>query len=140
MSEEIKASRRKAVRKGIKEVEGNIVGRGENQTVIPPEEITKLARLGCSIEEMSDWFQVPRETIKYNFSDLIAKGRSETKQSLRRAQIALALKGNATMLIWLGKNMLGQQETPIHADDANPLPWNEDTYGTEPSTEDSSPG
>ena len=126
MSEEIKASRRKAVRKGIKEVEGNIVGRGENQTVIPPEEITKLARLGCSIEEMSDWFQVPRETIKYNFSDLIAKGRSETKQSLRRAQIALALKGNATMLIWLGKNMLGQQENPINSDANAPLPWSDE--------------
>jgi hypothetical protein len=144
MSEENKFGRRKEVRKGIKEVEGNIVGRGENQTVIAPEEITKLARLGCSIEEMSDWFQVPRETIKYNFSDLIAKGRSETKQSLRRAQIALALKGNATMLIWLGKNMLGQQENPINNEENIILPWNndlvEDTDGTEPSTERSSPG
>jgi hypothetical protein len=142
MSEENKFGRRKEVRKGIKEVEGNIVGRGENQTVIPPEEITKLARLGCSIEEMSDWFQVPRETIKYNFSDLIAKGRSETKQSLRRAQIALALKGNATMLIWLGKNMLGQQENPINNEENVILPWNndlvEDTDGTKPSTERSS--
>ena len=126
MSDEIKPSRRKAVRKGIKEIQGNIVGRGENQTVISPEEIIKLSRLGCSIEEMSDWFQVPRETIKYNFSDLIAKGRSETKQSLRRAQIALALKGNATMLIWLGKNMLGQSDSPINSDSNAPLPWNED--------------
>jgi hypothetical protein len=126
LSDEIKPSRRKAVRKGIKEIQGNIVGRGENQTVISPEEIIKLSRLGCSIEEMSDWFQVPRETIKYNFSDLIAKGRSETKQSLRRAQIALALKGNATMLIWLGKNMLGQSDSPINSDSNAPLPWNED--------------
>ena len=126
MSDEIKPSRRKAVRKGIKEIQGNIVGRGENQTVIPPEEIIKLARLGCSLEEMSDWFQVPRETIKYNFSDLIAKGRSETKQSLRRAQIALALKGNATMLIWLGKNMLGQSDNPIDSEVNAPLPWSDD--------------
>ena len=126
MTEEIKKSRRKAVREGIKEVQGHIVGRGENQTVIPPEEIVKLAKLGCSIEEMSDWFQVPRETIKYNFSDQIAKGRSETKQALRRAQIALALKGNATMLIWLGKNMLGQQENPINNDVNQPLPWQDE--------------
>ena len=111
MSEQIN-NRRKSVRVGIKEVEGHLVGRGENQTVVPPEDILKLAKLGCSIEEMSDWFGVPSNTIKYNFSDIIAKGRSETKQALRRAQIALALKGNATMLIWLGKNMLGQQETP----------------------------
>jgi hypothetical protein len=126
LTEEIKKSRRKVVREGIKEVQGHIVGRGENQTVIPPEEIVKLAKLGCSIEEMSDWFQVPRETIKYNFSDQIAKGRSETKQALRRAQIALALKGNATMLIWLGKNMLGQQENPINNDVNQPLPWQDE--------------
>ena len=126
MTEEIKPSRRKAVRAGIKEVQGHIVGRGDNQTVIPPEEIQKLARLGCSIEEMSDWFQVPRETIKYNFSDLIAKGRSETKQSLRRAQIALALKGNATMLIWLGKNMLGQSDSPLDTEANAPLPWSDE--------------
>jgi len=126
MNEPIKKSRRKATRPGIKETHGFIVGRGENQTVIPPEEIIKLARLGCSLEEMSDWFQVPRETIKYNFSDLIAKGRSETKQSLRRAQIALALKGNATMLIWLGKNILGQSDNPVDSEANTPLPWSDD--------------
>jgi hypothetical protein len=122
---EKKQSRRKAVREGIKEVQGHIVGRGENQTVIPPDEIVKLAKLGCSIEEISDWFQVPRETIKYNFSDYIAKGRAETKQALRRAQLSLALKGNATMLIWLGKNMLGQSDNPITSEANTPLPWND---------------
>lgn len=30
--------------------------------------------------------------------------------SLRRQQIALAEKGNATMLIWLGKQLLGQSD------------------------------
>ena len=125
MSEQIN-NRRKSVRVGIKEVEGHLVGRGENQTVVPPEDILKLAKLGCSIEEMSDWFGVPSNTLKYNFSDIIAKGRAETKQALRRAQISLALKGNATMLIWLGKNMLGQQETPINSDVNTPLPWSDE--------------
>ena len=134
-------TRRKQVRKGIKEVEGHIVGRGDNQTVIDPNEVYKLARIGCTIEEMSDWFMVPRETIKYNFSDYIAKGRSETKQSLRQAQIKLALSGNATMLIWLGKNMLGQSETPFNSG-AEILPWNDDdtpipTMDTDVETADS---
>jgi len=115
--------RRKQIRKGIKEVEGHLVGRGENQTVVPPEEVLKLAKLGCSIEEMSDWFQVPSNTLKYNFSEIIAKGRAETKQALRRAQISLALKGNATMLIWLGKNMLGQSDSPFDSEGNAPLPW-----------------
>ena len=121
-----KAPRRKAVRKGIKEVEGHIIGRGENQTVVPPEEVLKLAKLGCTVEEISDWFQVPSNTIKYNFSDIIAKGRSETKQALRRAQIRIALEGNATMLIWLGKNMLDQSDNPINSEDKKPLPWEDE--------------
>ena len=119
-------SRRKQVRKGIKEVEGYLVGRGENQSVVPPDEILKLAKLGCSLEEMSDWFGVPATTLKYNFSDIIAKGRAETKQALRRAQIALALKGNATMLIWLGKNILGQSESVIDSEANQPLPWSDE--------------
>ena len=117
-------AKRTQVKKGQRIVEGNIVGRGKNKTVIDPDEILKLSKLGCTIEEMSDWFQVPANTIKYNFSDIIAKGRSETKQALRRAQIALALKGNATMLIWLGKNLLGQSDQPLlNAESEQILPW-----------------
>lgn len=115
--------RRKKLREGIKEVKGYIVGRDENQTVVPPEEVYKLAQIGCTIEEISDWFGVPANTIKYNFSDQIAKGRSETKQALRRAQIKLALQGNATMLVWLGKNMLGQSDNPLSINANGPLPW-----------------
>ena len=105
--------------------EGLVVGRGENRRVIVPEEIEKLAKYWCSWEEMSDFFGVPANTLKYNFSDLVAKGRSETKQALRRAQIKLALGGNATMLIWLGKNILGQQESP-QAQGKEVLPWSDD--------------
>lgn len=105
--------------------EGLIVGRGENKTVIDPQDVEKLAKLWCSWEEMSDFFGVPANTLKYNFSDIVAKGRSETKQGLRRAQLKLALGGNATMLIWLGKNILGQQESPQGAS-KGVLPWNED--------------
>ena len=105
--------------------EGLVVGRGENKTVIDPEEIYKLAKLWCSWEEMSDFFAVPANTLKYNFSDMVAKGRSETKQALRRSQIKLALNGNATMLIWLGKNILGQQESPQGAS-KGVLPFSDD--------------
>jgi hypothetical protein len=105
--------------------EGLVVGRGENRRVIVPEEVEKLAKYWCSWEEMSDFFGVPANTLKYNFSDLVAKGRSETKQALRRAQIKLALGGNATMLIWLGKNILGQQESP-QAQGKEVLPWSDD--------------
>lgn len=103
--------------------QGLIVGRAPNQRVIPPDEVYMLASLGCTIREMSDWFDVPESTIKYNFSAYIIKAHEETKQKLRRAQIKAALSGNVTMLIWLGKNMLGQSENPTNTDNSNVLPW-----------------
>lgn len=103
--------------------EGVVVGRGANQRVVPVDEVYKLAALGCTLEEMSEWFEVNRETLKYNFIDTINKGRAETKQRLRQAQIKLALEGNATMLIWLGKNMLGQSETGNVSGNIEALPW-----------------
>ena len=104
--------------------EGLIIGRGDTKKIIPPDEVYKLASLYCNYNEIAEWFDIPVETLKYNFKKLIDKGRSSTRQSLRRAQIELALKGNAVMLIWLGKNMLDQQETPLgNTDDNKPLPW-----------------
>jgi hypothetical protein len=55
----------------------------------------------------------------------MAKGRDDLKQSLRRSQIRLALSGNAVMLIWLGKNILGQSDTPINSEANAPLPWSD---------------
>lgn len=115
--------KRKNPKIGTVTKEGVIVGRGANKRVVPTDEVYKLAALGCTMEEMSEWFQVNRETLKYNFMDLINKGRAETKQNLRRAQLKLAMEGNATMLIWLGKNMLGQSETGNNNSSVEPLPW-----------------
>lgn len=105
--------------------EGLIVGRGANKKVIPPDDVYKLSALGCDMQEMADWFGVNRETLKYNFSDYIAKGRADLKHRLRRAQIKAALDGNATLLIWLGKQYLGQTDSPANTDDKKPLPWND---------------
>jgi hypothetical protein len=56
----------------------------------------------------------------------LAKGREDIKMTLRRAQIKLALSGNATMLIWLGKQLLSQEENPVGSEDDKPLPWSND--------------
>jgi hypothetical protein len=114
---------RKNPKMGTITKEGIVVGRGANQRVVPTDEIFKLAKLGCTLEEMADWFEVNRETLKYNFKSVIDRGRAETKQTLRRAQIQLALGGNASMLIWLGKNMLGQSDQGTAPGANDPLPW-----------------
>jgi len=51
----------------------------------------------------------------------------ETKQRLRAAQLKLALNGDRTLLIWLGKNILGQSESPISNESTQILPWIEET-------------
>lgn len=117
---------RKDPKWGTMTKEGLIVGRGKNKTVIDPQEVEKLAELHCTIQEMADFFRVPRETLKYNFRDIITKGKERTKQRLRKAQIELALKGNAVMLIWLGKNLLQQQDNPQDSSNLQPLPWSEE--------------
>ena len=103
--------------------QGLVVGRGKNQRIIPTDEVEKLAALHCTYKEMADFFDVNVETLKYNFRDIIVKAQATTKQQLRKAQLKVAMEGNVTMLIWLGKQMLGQQETPYNSEDSQPLPW-----------------
>ena len=72
---------------------------------------------------MADFYGVPLQTFMDNFRDIIDKNKIITKQRLRKAQLDLALNGDKTMLIWLGKNILGQQESPISSDNDQVLPW-----------------
>lgn len=109
------------------EVYGYEVGRGNRKKVVSPEQIYELAAIGCSDSEIARWFDIAETTLKYNFSEILAKGREDVKMSLRRAMLKNALNGNAVMQIWLSKNMLGMSDNPTHADDAKPLPWTEDT-------------
>lgn len=106
---------------GTKTVEGVVVGR--DKTVIPPEEIFKLAAIGCKDKEIGDWFGIDTNTLRYNFSIELLKGRESLKHSLRRAQIKTALGGNPTMLIFLGKQYLGQSDNPVDTNSNQILPW-----------------
>lgn len=108
------------------EVTGYQVGRGMTKKVVFDADVYKLAAMGCSDREIATWFDVNEETLRYNFKDIMLKGREDLKQSLRRAQIKLALSGNATMLIWLGKNILSQSESPLDNEANAPLPWDDE--------------
>lgn len=81
---------------------------------IDPEEVYKLARIGCKTSEIADWFGCSRDTIENRFSAELTKGWESLKHSLRRKQIDVAMRGNAVMLIWLGKQMLGQVDSIVN--------------------------
>lgn len=65
------------------------------------------AILGIGIDKLLSWCQ---ETYNDTFSNVYKKYSENGKMSLRRAQMRLA-QTNASMAIWLGKNMLGQKDT-----------------------------
>jgi len=108
------------------EVTGYQVGRGMTKKVVFDADVYKLAAMGCSNAEIARWFDIDKNTLDYNFATILAKGREDLKHSLRKAQIKLALSGNATMLIWLGKNILNQQENPVDSEANTALPWSDD--------------
>ena len=102
------------------------VGRGENKKVIDPREVEKLASIGMKNSEISEYLDIDDSTLAYNFKQELAKGRHNLKVSLRRAQISVALGGSVPMLIWLGKNILGQSDSPFDSDANQPLPWSDE--------------
>jgi len=104
-------------------------GRG-NRLVLTEEEeqqIVRMAEVGCSVQEMCAILGKPadRSTLQKWYGDLIDEGRSIGNERLRRIQFRKAVDDeNVQMLIWLGKQRLGQAE--VTAEVEQPLPWSDD--------------
>jgi hypothetical protein len=62
-----------------------------------------------------------RDTLERRFAASIKKGSAELNVSLHRSQVRAAQAGNVTMLIWLGKQRLGQKNEPIQTSDSDRL-------------------
>ena len=85
---------------------------------IKKEQFESLCNLQCTLDEIAGFFKCSSDTIErwckrtYNesFAEAYKKHSQNGRISLRREQWKLAQKGNASMLIWLGKQYLGQSE------------------------------
>lgn len=117
--------------------QGLIVGRGKTQRVVPPDEVWKLAEIGMTDREIAEWFMIKEDTLRYNFADYLTKGRAGMKRRLRAVQLSTALQGNATLLIWLGKQYLDQRDSPLTNEANQPLPWTDDDAPESSTAEDS---
>lgn len=83
---------------------------GRPKAKIDPEQVEKLAGIGCTVEEIASVVGCHRDTIYAEFSDALTKGRNVGKFTLRNMQWRTANKGSATMQIWLGKQYLNQRD------------------------------
>ena len=83
---------------------------GRPRAKIDPDAVLVLARIHCTQAEIAAVLGCSVDTLARRFADTIKKGQDEGKASLRRMQYKAASDGNPTMLIWLGKQLLGQHE------------------------------
>ena len=80
--------------------------------------VIELAKIQCTAEEMCGVLGMCEDTLVLrlkelgyeNFSDFREQYSAQGKVSLRRFQFAAARKGNPALLIWLGRQYLGQAD------------------------------
>ena len=74
------------------------------------EQIEKLASLGHSDEVIAVLAGCQESTLHRRFATHLRMGRANLHHQLRTLQLEKAKAGSDTMLIWLGKCVLGQRE------------------------------
>ena len=94
----------------------SIKKRGRPKKLIPnksPEDVAFiLAKYGATQDEIARELDIDTDTLR-NHTELYENwkiGVGQIKVHLRRVQMEKALAGNVPMLIWLGKQMLGQRD------------------------------
>ena len=80
------------------------------------EQVAKWASAGATKQEIASRLGISDDTLQLRIKEdpmlqtLFDQGHAELKLSLRSKQVELALAGNVTMLVWLGKQLLGQRD------------------------------
>ena len=89
-----------------------IKGEGRPKAVIDYARLRKLARIQCTQEEMASVLDVCVDTLQRDerAMQIYRDGMAHGRMSVRRAQFRAMLQGNQTMLVWLGKQYLGQRD------------------------------
>ena len=93
----------------------------KNGVRVDPEEVVKLSAFQCTMDEIAIFFGCAKSTIAERYHAEYDRGREIGKMNIRRKQYQVAMGTPATegvpavppsvaMLIWLGKQWLGQQD------------------------------
>lgn len=72
--------------------------------------VEDLARIGCTQDEIGEIVGITARHLRNIARAELDRGFANMKTSLRRWQYKKAEDGNVAMLIWLGKQYLGQSE------------------------------
>lgn len=108
---------------------------GRPRIELDMETLEECCRVGCTAEECAGILKTSIDTInrrlkeagEVGFAEFHKKHFDETKKSLRRKQIHAAEDGNTTMLIWLGKQHLGQRDKhEVKAEGGLTIKWDKE--------------
>ena len=94
--------------------------RGRPPKPLDLDELKRIARTGATKIEMAARLGISEDTLARRLQDaelraLVDGAQAEVKISLRAKQVQLALVGDRTMLVWLGKQWPGQKDRLDHA-------------------------
>ena len=85
-------------------------GAGRKKLNLDEAKVADLAFGGASDREIAVMLGVDNHTIANRFRKLVDFKRAERRQKIRDLQMRAAQGGAAAILIWLGKNELGQSD------------------------------
>ncbi|MBC6988956.1 hypothetical protein [Hymenobacter sp. BT491] len=99
-------------------------------TVIDWKTVDRLLKAGCTGVQIAARLGIHPETLydnckrdhKTDFSAYSAEKKADGETLLLEQQMNLAMKGNLGMLIWLGKQRLGQKDKHEHGGDEDGAP------------------
>jgi IS30 family transposase len=99
--------------------------RGRPEVEIDLQKLKLLSQLGCTNFEIAASLGVSERTINTRrrneeFREVMDRAEAIGNVSLRRKQMTMALGGDRTMLIWLGKQRL-QQKDKIETSSKDPI-------------------
>lgn len=77
---------------------------------IDERKVRTMASFGCTYEEIASVLGCSVKTLKRRYKEAFNRGQDAMRASVRRMQVEKAEAGNVTMLIWLGKQYLGQTD------------------------------
>lgn len=116
------------------------MARPQKEATLSEDQIVRLASVGCTDEEIATLASLSETELKRSFGPLLKRGRADLRDTLRTAQVRKALgvmvekmtddgpviyttPPDSTMLIWLGKQYLGQSDKTETKDTTELIDW-----------------
>jgi len=86
---------------------------GRKAAQVDGEKVRQYALLGLKTTEIAGMFGCDEKVIRRRFKKEVLSGKAQRVAAIRKAQYDAMLALNPTILIWLGKNELGQTDKSV---------------------------